>query len=114
MVLVQRNTLWPLIVQDLEDVVVVGLEIFVAYRLHSLELVECEGTESQEWQMNRTIEIIIGTTGEIQIDAVRFKGPDCEKATKFLEEALGVVGKKIKKPEYHQRSTRVSQQRVWG
>ena len=64
--------------------------------------------------MNRTIEIIIGTTGEIQIDAVRFKGPDCEKATKFLEEALGVVGKKIKKPEYHQRSTRTNQQRVGG
>ena len=39
--------------------------------------------------MNRTIEIIIAPTGEIQIDAVGFKGPDCEKATKFLEEALG-------------------------
>ena len=64
--------------------------------------------------MNRTIEIIIGTTGEIQIDAVGFKGPDCEKATAFLEEALGVVGKKVKKPEYHQRSTRMNQQRVGG
>jgi hypothetical protein len=62
--------------------------------------------------MNRTIEIIIGTTGEIQIDAVGFKGADCEQATKFLEEALGVVGQKIKKPEYHQRSTRTNQQRV--
>jgi hypothetical protein len=62
--------------------------------------------------MNRIIEIIIGTTGEIQIDAVRFKGPDCEKATAFLEEALGVVGKKVKKPEYHQRSTRTNQQRI--
>jgi hypothetical protein len=62
--------------------------------------------------MNRTIEIIIGTTGEIQIDTVGFKGPDCEKATQFLEEALGVVGQKIKKPEYHQHSTRVGQQRV--
>jgi hypothetical protein len=61
---------------------------------------------------NRTIEIMIGTTGEIQIDAVGFKGPDCEKATAFLEPALGVVGQKIKKPEYHQRSTRSSQQRV--
>src|ERR1039458_9432324 len=40
--------------------------------------------------MNRTIEIIIGTTGDIQIDAVGFKGPDCEKATQFLEEALGM------------------------
>jgi hypothetical protein len=62
--------------------------------------------------MNRTIEIIIATTGEIQIDAVGFKGADCEKATAFLEEALGVVGQKTKKPEYHQRSTRTNQQRV--
>ena len=62
--------------------------------------------------MNRTIEIIIGTTGEIQIDAVGFKGPDCEKATAVLEEALGVVGQKIKKPEYHQHVTTRSQQRV--
>jgi hypothetical protein len=31
-----------------------------------------------------------------------------------LEETLGVVGQKIKKPEYHQRSTRVSQQKVGG
>ena len=63
---------------------------------------------------NRTIEIVIGTTGDIQIDAVGFKGPDCEKATEFLEQALGVVGKKIKKPEYHQRSTTRSQQRIGG
>ena len=54
------------------------------------------------------------TIGEIQIDAVGFKGPDCEKATVFVEEALGVVGKKIKKPEFHQRRTRIGQQRVGG
>ena len=54
--------------------------------------------------MKRTIEVIITTTGEIKIDAIGFKGPDCEKATQFLEEALGVVGKKVKKPEYHQRT----------
>jgi hypothetical protein len=62
--------------------------------------------------MNRTIKIIIGTTGEIQIDAVGFKGPDCEQATRFLEEALGVVGQKVKKPGYHQHGSRVGQQRV--
>ena len=54
--------------------------------------------------MKRTIEIIIGSTGEIKIDAIGFKGPDCEQATKFLEEALGVIGQKTKKPEYHQRT----------
>ncbi len=63
---------------------------------------------------NKTIEIVIGLGGEIQIDAVGFKGPDCEKATKFLEEALGVVGEKIKKPEYHQHGTTRNQQRIGG
>jgi hypothetical protein len=64
--------------------------------------------------MNKTIEIIISPIGDISIDAVGFKGPDCEKATKFLEEALGVVGQKIKKPEYHQRSARTGLQRIGG
>jgi hypothetical protein len=61
---------------------------------------------------NRTIEIVIGPSGEIQIDAVGFKGPDCEMATKFLEEALGVVGQKFKKPEYHQSIRTGNQQRI--
>jgi len=38
----------------------------------------------------------------------------CEKGTKFLEAAFGVVGKKVKKPEYHQRSTARNQQRLGG
>ena len=60
----------------------------------------------------KTIEVIVGTTGEIQIDSIGFKGPDCEKATKFLEEALGVVGQKVKKPEYHQRAVGKSVQQL--
>ena len=54
--------------------------------------------------MKRTIEVIVASSGEIKIDAIGFKGLDCEKATRFLEEALGVAGPKTKKPEYHQRS----------
>ena len=64
--------------------------------------------------MKRTIEIIIGPTGELQIDAVGFKGPDCEQATKFLEEALGAVAQKRKKPEYHQQARKTNQQRLGG
>jgi hypothetical protein len=64
--------------------------------------------------MNRTIEIIIAPSGEIQIDAVGFKGPDCEKATQFLEEALGTVGQKRKKPDYHQQASKTHQQRLGG
>ena len=62
--------------------------------------------------MNRTIEIIITPSGELQIDAVGFKGPDCEQATQFLEEALGVVGQKTKKPDYHQTVGKTNQQRI--
>jgi hypothetical protein len=64
--------------------------------------------------MNRTIEIIVSPKGEIQIDAVGFKGPDCEQATKFLEEALGVVGQKTKKREFHQRSVKTLHQKIGG
>ena len=64
--------------------------------------------------MNRTIEIIIGPSGELQIDAVGFKGPDCEKATQFLEEALGTVAQKRKKPEYHQQAKKTNLQRLGG
>ena len=62
--------------------------------------------------MKRTIEVIVSTSGEVQIDAVGFKGADCEQATKFLEEALGVVHQKQRKPEYHQRSKTKHQQRI--
>jgi hypothetical protein len=62
--------------------------------------------------MNRSIEIIVSPSGEIQIDAVGFKGADCEQATRFLEEALGVVNHRAKKPEYHQSHTAKHQQRL--
>ena len=62
--------------------------------------------------MKRTIEVTVSPNGDILIDAVGFKGADCEKATRFLEEALGVAGPKQKKPEYHQRSTTAQTQRL--
>ena len=62
--------------------------------------------------MKRTIEVIVSPTGEIKIDAVGFKGTDCEHATRFLEEALGTVHQKVKKPEFHQRQRIQHQQKV--
>ncbi len=58
------------------------------------------------------IEVIVSPGGDIKIDALGFKGADCEKATRFLEEALGVIGTRVKKPEYHQTRTVQNQQRV--
>jgi hypothetical protein len=62
--------------------------------------------------MTRTIEVIVSASGEIQIEAVGFKGADCDQATHFLEEALGTVQQKQRKPEFLQRSKTKLQQKV--
>ncbi len=59
-----------------------------------------------------TVEILVSPNGEISIDAVGFKGADCEKATRFLQQALGVTKNRIQKPEYYARSQARNQQRV--
>jgi hypothetical protein len=62
----------------------------------------------------RTIEILITPQGQVQIEAVGFKGPDCERATAFLEAALGAVATKQKTPEFHQTLQKRQQQRLGG
>ncbi len=57
-------------------------------------------------RMKKTIEIIVSPTGDIVIDALGFKGADCEQATRYLEQALGVVGQK------HRHQERQHQQRL--
>ncbi|MCX7008343.1 MAG: DUF2997 domain-containing protein [Kiritimatiellaeota bacterium] len=51
--------------------------------------------------MKRTIEVVIGPAGELKIEAMGFAGADCEKATAYLEKALGVSKARQKKPEFH-------------
>ena len=60
----------------------------------------------------KTIEVIVGVGGEIKIDAVGFTGADCEKATRFLEEALGQVKTSEKKPDFYRRTQTRQQQRL--
>jgi hypothetical protein len=62
--------------------------------------------------MKGTIEVTVEPTGAVKIDALGFKGADCEAATRYLEEALGVVSKKERKPEYHQRRAVTHQQKL--
>ena len=49
----------------------------------------------------KTIEVVVGPAGELKIEAVGFAGADCEKATAYLEQALGVIKVRQKKPEYY-------------
>jgi len=62
--------------------------------------------------MKQTIEIIVTPQGQLQIDAMGFKGPDCALATRYLEEALGQVASCKKKPEFYQTARKSSHQRV--
>lgn len=60
----------------------------------------------------KSIVVIITPDGEVQIDAVGFKGTACEKATAEIEKALGVPSTRKKKPEYQAQSTAVNYQRA--
>jgi hypothetical protein len=62
--------------------------------------------------MKRSIEILIAPDGKLTIDAIGFKGADCDQATKFLETALGLTAAKQRKPEYQQTTRRQTQQRL--
>ncbi len=53
--------------------------------------------------MKPSITVEVSPAGEIQIEGHGFKGPECEQATRFLEQALGIVRAKARKPEFHQR-----------
>lgn len=62
----------------------------------------------------KSVVIEVAPSGEITIDAVGFSGASCEQATKFLEEALGTVCNRAKKPEYHQQRSVHAKQKVGG
>lgn len=62
--------------------------------------------------MKPTIEVVVSPAGDIVIEAVGFKGADCEAATRFLEEALGVLTARNRKPEYHQATQKFLHQRL--
>lgn len=60
----------------------------------------------------KTIEVIVQTDGSLKIDAVGFQGADCEKATAFIEQALGQVADRQRKPEYNSRRSVTRKQQV--
>ena len=50
----------------------------------------------------RIIEIVVSPKGETIIRTKGYAGPDCLQASKFLEQALGVVAHDHKTAEYFQ------------
>lgn len=61
----------------------------------------------------KSIELTVAPDGQINIEAVGFSGPDCEKATAFLEQVLGKAISKRHTPDYY-RKARVQQRQRLG
>ena len=55
--------------------------------------------------MSRIIEITVSPTGETRIQTKGYTGSDCLKASKFLEQALGVTTSDTKTAEYFEEVT---------
>ena len=52
--------------------------------------------------MNRFIEVTVSPNGETSIQTKGYVGSDCLQASKFLEQALGVVAKESKTGDFYQ------------
>jgi hypothetical protein len=52
--------------------------------------------------MPRTIEVTVSPRGETSVQTRGYTGRDCLAASRFLEQALGVVATDIKTAEFHQ------------
>jgi len=51
--------------------------------------------------MNRVIEVVVSPKGEATVQTRGFAGSDCLSASKFLEDALGVVTSERKTSEFY-------------
>ena len=52
--------------------------------------------------MPRVIEVIVSPRGETTLQTKGYSGADCQQASRFLEEALGIVSAERKTAEYYQ------------
>ena len=62
----------------------------------------------------KEITVDVEADGQVRIEAIGFSGTGCEQTTAFLEEALGTVMDRQRKPEYYQTNAIGRQQRLDG
>jgi hypothetical protein len=55
--------------------------------------------------MPRVIDVIVSPKGETTLQTKGYSGVDCQQASRFLEEALGLVAADRNTPEYYQTNT---------
>lgn len=59
--------------------------------------------------MNKIIEIVVGPKGETTVQTRGFSGPECQEASRFVEDALGKRTSEQKTAEFFQQGQRASQ-----
>ena len=60
--------------------------------------------------MARVIEVTVSPQGEATVQTKGYAGSDCLQASKFLEQALGVVATDRKTSEFYEAATTAEQQ----
>jgi hypothetical protein len=64
--------------------------------------------------MSRKIHVRISPTGDITVEAKGFNGKGCQAATKAIEDALGKVGTRTRKPDFWKQSNSGRNQQKLG
>ena len=54
--------------------------------------------------MSKTIEIIVTSTGQTQVQTKGFVGSECRQASQFIEQALGKQTQEELTAEFHQQA----------
>ena len=62
----------------------------------------------------RRIHVRVSPIGDILVEADGFQGSGCEAATRAIEEALGTVRERTRKPDYWRQSQRGRNQQQLG
>jgi hypothetical protein len=62
-------------------------------------------TPSQGGFMPRLIEVIVSPQGEVTMQTKGYAGSDCLQASKFLEQALGIITNDQKTAEFYETET---------
>lgn len=60
--------------------------------------------------MAKVIEVVVSATGEITMQTKGYSGGECQQASKWLEQTLGVVTKDRKTAEFFQTETAQQQE----
>ena len=60
--------------------------------------------------MARIVEVIVSPQGETTVQTKGFAGAECQQASKWLEEALGIVAREQKTAEFYELA--VQQQEI--